>query len=192
MPRGCRASRGCWKRNTGRRDLPGRHREPLRSLGRAFFIIDRFVVDGLVWAVSSADARRLRLEAHDAARVFAGLRGRDAVGHRGDLDGDLLEEASTRSQKPVGKRRTAAAIILALASAPGFWSWLLNHARELLLPCSIIPPSGRSSARSAEREDRRLWALLSASRRRRGRRARVPFDWGAGNGRIMYAGGTWR
>jgi GMP synthase (glutamine-hydrolysing) len=26
--------------------------EPLRSLGRAFFIIDRFVVDGLVWAIS--------------------------------------------------------------------------------------------------------------------------------------------
>lgn len=26
--------------------------EPLRSLGRAFFLIDRFVVDGLVWAVS--------------------------------------------------------------------------------------------------------------------------------------------
>jgi len=26
--------------------------EPLRSLGRAFFLIDRFVVDGLVWAIS--------------------------------------------------------------------------------------------------------------------------------------------
>ena len=26
--------------------------EPLRSLGRAFFIIDRFVVDGLVWTIS--------------------------------------------------------------------------------------------------------------------------------------------
>ena len=26
--------------------------EPLRSLGKAFFVIDRFVVDGLVWAIS--------------------------------------------------------------------------------------------------------------------------------------------
>ncbi len=26
--------------------------EPLRSLGQAFFLIDRFVVDGLVWAIS--------------------------------------------------------------------------------------------------------------------------------------------
>ena len=64
----------------GRRDLPGGIVEPLRRLGRAFFWIDRILIDGIVWMIELRPAVvRLRAEVDVQRGYLQGYAVDDAV-----------------------------------------------------------------------------------------------------------------